>query len=178
MTILLTGGSKSGKSLLAQELCRTLAAGGPMYYWATMDPVDGEDEARIARHREERSGWGFTTVEQGRALTEALPQIDPNGTVLFDSATAALANEMFAGETPDNTAWQRLLQDLLTVSRSCAHFVCVCDELWRDGQPYDAATEVFCRGLALICRGLADAFDTVAEVTAGCTKVWKGELPR
>ena len=39
-----------------------------MIYWATMEPVDGEDRARIARHLDERAGWGFSTVECGRAL--------------------------------------------------------------------------------------------------------------
>ena len=60
MTYLLIGGSKSGKSHLAQQLCRSL--GGPLVYWATMEPVDGEDRARIARHLDERAGWGFSTV--------------------------------------------------------------------------------------------------------------------
>ena len=45
MNILLIGGSKSGKSLLAQEVTHRLAAGGPLYYWATMEPADGEDRA-------------------------------------------------------------------------------------------------------------------------------------
>ena len=49
MRILLLGGSKSGKSHLAQTLCRKLAEGGPMIYWATMEPVDGEDRDRIRR---------------------------------------------------------------------------------------------------------------------------------
>ena len=49
MKILLVGGSKSGKSGLAQRLCVRLAADAPMIYWATMEPVDGEDRARIAR---------------------------------------------------------------------------------------------------------------------------------
>ena len=66
MKILLVGGSKSGKSGLAQRLCVQLAAGAPMIYWATMEPVDGEDRARIARHLDERAGWGFSTVECGR----------------------------------------------------------------------------------------------------------------
>ena len=42
MRMLLTGGGKSGKSTAAQHLCRHLAAGGPMYYWATMTPRDSE----------------------------------------------------------------------------------------------------------------------------------------
>ena len=69
MTYLLIGGSKSGKSHLAQQLCRSL--GGPLVYWATMEPVDGEDRALIARHLDERAGWGFSTVECGWALERA-----------------------------------------------------------------------------------------------------------
>lgn len=69
MKILLVGGSKSGKSGLAQRLCVRLAAGAPMIYWATMEPVDGEDRARIARHLDERAGWG---LQHGRSAAGAL----------------------------------------------------------------------------------------------------------
>ena len=61
MRILLIGGSKSGKSTMGQRLTRTFAAGAPMYYWATMEPTDEEDLARIARHLKDREGWGFET---------------------------------------------------------------------------------------------------------------------
>ena len=49
MRILLIGGSKSGKSTTAQRLCRRLAEGGTMYYWATMTPRDNEDIQRRRR---------------------------------------------------------------------------------------------------------------------------------
>ena len=113
MKILLLGGSKSGKSGLAQRLCVRLAAGAPMIYWATMEPVDGEDRARIARHLDERAGWGFSTVECGRALERAaLPE---RACVLFDSVTALLANEMFSGAQPDAAAPERAAQELLAL---------------------------------------------------------------
>ena len=116
MRILILGGSKSGKSMLAQRLAKGLAAGNKLYYWATMEPTDSEDDARVARHRLERAGWGFETVEQGKNLPTALPLIDAAGTVLFDSITAALACEMFSADGVDQTAWERLCRDLLTVS--------------------------------------------------------------
>lgn len=173
MRILLLGGSKSGKSGLAQCLARNLAAGGPMYYWATMEPVDGEDRARIARHLEDRNGWGFQTVERGRDLPAALPALNPPASVLLDSVTALLANEMF-GKTLDQTAPDRAAEELLTVSRSVAHLVCVCDDIFRDSGRYDAWTECYRRGLAQICRRLAREFDAVCEVTMGLVKVHKG----
>ena len=172
MKILLVGGSKSGKSGLAQRLCVRLAAGAPMIYWATMEPVDGEDRARIARHLDERAGWGFSTVECGRALERAaLPE---RACVLFDSVTALLANEMFSGAQPDAAAPERAAQELLALSCRAAHLVCVCDDIFRDGAAYDEWTERYRSGLARVCRTLAAEFDTVCEVTAGLPHLCKG----
>lgn len=176
MKVLLLGGSKSGKSILAQSLCRRLAAGGLMYYWATMEPHDDEDLARIARHLADRAGWGFRTVECGRTLPAALPQVSPSGTVLFDSVTALLSNEMFGAEI-DAAAPARAAQELLQISRSVRHFVCVCDDIFRDAGHYDEWTERYRAGLAAICRTLAPEFDTVAEVAAGLPICHKGVLP-
>ena len=75
MNILLIGGSKSGKSHLAQELCRALS--GPMIYWATMEPTDEEDRERIRRHLLDRDGWGFETLEAARDLPAAFDRLPP-----------------------------------------------------------------------------------------------------
>ena len=177
MRILLLGGSKSGKSHLAQELCSTLCKGRPLYYWATMQPVDEEDRLRIRKHLEDRAGWGFETVERGKKLPEALTEIAPVGTVLFDSLTAYLANEMFGENGFDASAAARCIKELETVSASFENFVCVCDDLWRDGEIYDAWTESYRKGLAEICKSLAAEFDIVCEVVCGLPHLWKGALP-
>lgn len=175
MRILLAGGSKSGKSSLAQDIAIKLAAGGPACYWATMEPTDGEDEKRIERHIADRAGMGFTTLERGRdLLSGALPP--ENASVLFDSVTALLANEMF-GSGFDPGAPERTLEELLALSGKCAHFICVADEIFRDGAVYDDMTEDYRRGLAAILRGLAERFDAVAEVVCGVPKLYKGGLP-
>lgn len=176
MRILLIGGSKSGKSTTAQHLCRHLAAGAPMYYWATMTPRDAEDRRRILRHIADRDGWGFQTIEKSTHLTEALPQIAPEGAVLLDSVTAALSEAMF-GESFDEHAADTVAQELLAVSRHCGHFVCVCDDIWRGGEEYADWTEVYVRGLALVCRALAAEFDVVCHMAAGLPHVWKGVWP-
>ena len=72
MRALFIGGGKSGKSTAAQKLAAALADGGPLYYWATMTPHDGEDEERIQRHRDDRAGMGFTTVERSFSLPDGL----------------------------------------------------------------------------------------------------------
>lgn len=175
MRILLVGGSKSGKSSLAQDIVIKLAAGSPKFYWAAMEPVDQEDNERIERHIADRKGMCFKTLERGRALlTGELPPKDAS--VLFDSVTALLANEMF-GACFDPAAPERALRELLALSEKCAHFVCVADEVFRDGAVYDDLTEDYRRGLAAILRALAEDFDTVAEVSCGIPKFYKGGLP-
>ena len=93
--------------------------------------------------------------------------------MLFDSVTALLANEMFSGAQPDAAAPERAAQELLALSCRAAHLVCVCDDLWRDGQDYDPWTEEYRRQLAGICRKLAAEFDTVAEVICGLPQFYK-----
>ena len=177
MRILLIGGGKSGKSTMAQRLAAALSGDAPRYYWATMTPHDDEDLARIRRHVADRAGMDFITVERSFDLPAALPALDRHGTVLFDSVTACLACQMFFGPQPDAAAAARTARELLTVSRHPRHFVCVCDELWRDGVTYETWTETYRRGLADICRTLAAEFDAVAELSAGRVRMWKGELP-
>ena len=69
MTILVTGGSRSGKSSFALGLAEKQA--GPHTYIATAQAFDEEMKQRIAAHRRSRSaGWGL--VEEPLRASEAL----------------------------------------------------------------------------------------------------------
>ena len=176
MTYLLIGGSKSGKSHFAQQLCRSL--GGPLVYWATMEPVDGEDRARIENHLRDREGWGFETLEAARDLPAAFDRLPADATVLFDSATALLANEMFRPDgSVDLAAPSRVARELTALAGRLRHIVFVSDYIYSDALPYGELTEAYRRGLAHIDRTLAAACDTVAEVSFGGRIVYKGEIP-
>ena len=125
---------------------------------------------------------GFTAGLAGEKLRVACPEpllaaVPPESAVLFDSVTACLACQMFSGPSPDAAAPERTAEELLAVSRRVRHLVCVCDEIWRDGVTYETWTETYRRGLAAVCRALAAEFDAVAELSAGCVRMWKGELP-
>ena len=96
MTYFLSGGSKSGKSMLAQNIAKSLPA--PHYYLATLRPTDEEDRAIVRRHLQERDGWGFETIECESGILSALTLAPQNGTFLLDSVTALLANEMFRAD--------------------------------------------------------------------------------
>jgi adenosylcobinamide kinase/adenosylcobinamide-phosphate guanylyltransferase len=88
--IFITGGARSGKSRLAQELAERL--GEPLLYIATGEPKDAEMRERITRHRERR-GPAWQTIEEPLNLVKvAGDQGDRFGGMLVDCVTLWLSN--------------------------------------------------------------------------------------
>ena len=173
MTYFLSGGSKSGKSMLAQRISKSLP--GPHYYLATLRPTDDEDRAIVRRHLQERDGWGFTTVECESGILSALDLVPENGTFLLDSVTALLANEMFRPDgSVDDLAGKRLADDLARFAALAKNAVFVADFVFSDGRDYGALTERYREALGLVGVRLAAACDHAAELSASIPIWYKG----
>jgi len=85
-----------------------------------MKSVDAEDDKRIRKHRSDREGWGFTTVEQSVDIEKILVKCDSGGSFLLDSLTALLANEMFPSDENTNPGLlEAMLPYLETSSGLC-----------------------------------------------------------
>ena len=180
MNIFISGGNKNGKSGYAQDAAVKLAAGGKLYYVATMIPYDDEDRVRIDRHIENRAGMGFETIEAGRDIQKVFDTADESGTFLVDSTTALLLNEMVPNsysEKADSEAAKRSIAGLLEIADRAANAVFVSDYIYSDAARYDEFTEEYRSSLASIDRALAERCDTVIEVCAGNLIVHKGILP-
>jgi len=173
MSTFISGGCKNGKSFYAQRIAKE--AGSPLYYIATMIPHDSEDDARILRHRQERDGWGFETLECGSDILSCLDHADPNGSFLLDSVTALLSNEMFAPDGFHPEAVGKLANELCEFVRRAPNTVLVSDFIYSDAAFYDEWTEAYRRGLAQIDRALANACDRVIEVVNGQIICYKGD---
>jgi adenosyl cobinamide kinase/adenosyl cobinamide phosphate guanylyltransferase len=91
--IVLLGGARSGKSLLAQQL-----AGDKATLIATALAGDAEMTERIRRHRDERPA-AWTTVEEPIDLRGALADVGPDGTVVVDCLSLWTTNLLEAGWT-------------------------------------------------------------------------------
>lgn len=98
MIVLVLGGTRSGKSEIAERIARDLAApDGAVTYVATAALRDDDDfRDRIARHRDRRPP-GWITVE----VTDELPEVVATlaGVVLIDSLGAWVATSDFAPDT-------------------------------------------------------------------------------
>ena len=185
MKIFISGGCKNGKSHNAQRYAWCLAKErqpGFLYYIATMKAVDHEDDERILRHRREREGWGFTTIEQPFDIEKILEKCDHNGSFLLDSLTALLANEMFASNgTPNGAPEFRFnehaadkisgaLRRIITVK----NIVIVSDYIYSDAMLYDPLTEKYRKSLAEIDKAAAANCDVVLEAAYTNLIVHKG----
>ena len=180
MKIFISGGCKNGKSYYAQKLAklqqkRELHELHELYYVATMRPADGEDDERIARHKKEREGWGFATVEQPENICEVLRKCDLGGSFLIDSATALLANEMFRADGSINeNAAEKASRELLEVINAVGDIVVVSDYIYSDAVIYDELTEKYRDSLAYIDKNAAAACDIVLEIVNTNVIVFKG----
>ena len=108
VSILVTGGARSGKSKFAEEQVKRF--GQPAIYIATAEPFDEEMIDRIALHQARR-GPEWKTITAPLNLPQALYDTDGKGPCLVDCLTVWLSNLMHA-EQVTSTALNRLVMAL------------------------------------------------------------------
>ena len=178
MKVFISGGCKNGKSFFAQHLAKETCAmkkTGSLYYIATMKPADKEDDERIVRHRQEREGWGFITIEQQTDIEKILAKCEHDSVFLLDSLTALLANEMFLPDgTVNMNAAEKVASGLIEIVSQIDDIVIISDYIYGDGQIYDNLTEHYRKSLAQIDRVAAGQSDIVLEIAFSNVIVHKG----
>lgn len=173
--MLVIGGSGSGKSAYAEEMALSLAE-GDKYYLATMRIYDEEGRRKADRHRKQRSGKGFLTIEQPVSIHKAPEKRKmPGSTVLVECISNLAANEMFSGEKPEaeKTVVERVVQGIRAIKERAAHLVVVSNNVFEDGIAYDEETMKYIRAMGEINRRLAASANRVVEVVAGIPIVVK-----
>jgi adenosylcobinamide kinase/adenosylcobinamide-phosphate guanylyltransferase len=124
--ILIGGGARSGKSRFA--ITRAQALGERRLFVAAAERSDDEMRDRIARHRADRAAAGFDTLEEPRALPEALEADRTHDVLLVDCLTIWISNLLVGGATPDAVA-DRIGALLEVLARRRAHVVIVSNEV-------------------------------------------------
>lgn len=94
--ILITGGCRSGKSILAQQIAESLPEA--KVYLATAPVLDDEMAERIARHQAARGTSGWRTVEETLDIAGVLSGISSSATVLVDCMTLWINNLLYEAE--------------------------------------------------------------------------------
>lgn len=179
MLILVFGGSGSGKSRFAEGL----ASGGASmerWYIATMQN-DGSPETaeRIRRHREQRRGHGFHTLEWSCELQKKVPlwmneHTKPSSVLLEDLGNLA-ANEVFSSMDRNSLSrkeekelvYTLLVSPIRRLSEAGHHVVVVCDMMDEDSGIDTPEMKRFDRWMQTAQLELATGADGLVEVIAG-----------
>jgi adenosyl cobinamide kinase/adenosyl cobinamide phosphate guanylyltransferase len=149
------GGSRSGKSTFAERLVESLPA--PWAYVATGWAADDDMARRIEEHQARR-GPGYTTIEAGPRLVEALVDA-PAVPMLVDAlGTWVAAHEDFVVAIDPVVAALR---------RRSAPTVVVSDEVGLGVHPSTEVGRRFRDALGLVNQAVAEGADDVWLVVAG-----------
>lgn len=169
MMVLVIGASGSGKSQFAEDLAVRLK-GERRFYIAAMKP-EGEGAAeRIARHRAQRAGKGFETIERFTDLAGL--SLPAGSTVLLECMSNLAANEMFL---PDGGGIQAVYNGIDSLRSSAEELIIVTNSVFSDGIDYDESTMEYIRMLGQINIRLAAMADAVVELVYSIPVFLKGD---
>lgn len=159
-TILITGGARSGKSVIAET--KALSFGPRATYIATAEVRDGEMAARVAAHRARR-GPEWTDHPAPFDLPGALRATEGHGPRLIDCLTLWLTNLMLAGQD-----WQAAGRDLCAVlPRQTDPVVIVTNEVGAGIVPDNRLARDFRDAAGQINQQVAAVADEVILAVAG-----------
>ena len=114
---LVFGPNGSGKSLYAETLAAQTAA--PLVYIATMIPQTEDNFSRIEKHRRQREGKGFLTMEEPWDID--LLSISKEAVVLLEDASNLLANGIFQHRQTASVCFQKIQ----TLAKNCQKLIIV-----------------------------------------------------
>lgn len=182
MTVLIMGGSGSGKSAYAEKYLSTLLGeGGAKFYLAAMQVTDEEMQAKVERHRKLRSGKGFITIEQPTDIQAAVEKmktearafyanmLPANCGALLECISNLTANEMFSEEMPiscERTV-DKVVSGIELLKKEVEHLVIVTNNVFEDGIAYDKTTMEYIKAMGKINQKLAAMADRVIEIVVG-----------
>lgn len=173
--LLVTGGSGSGKSEYAEQ--RILESEQKKrFYIATMQVYGEEGRQRVEKHRKQRAGKGFETIEQTCNIGEALEHIRPYGgeaVALVECLSNLAANELFLEEDTWKcdekvlAVQKKIRGEILAWKETVGFLVVVTNEIFSDGMLYDASTRRYQQMLGELNQQLCACADEVVEVVYG-----------
>ena len=165
--VLVSGSNNSGKSVYAEQLIAKTA--GDRYYIATMRPCTEDNHHRIEKHRAQRQGLGFTTIECPYQVGNI--SISSDGVVLLEDVSNLLANAMFEkGDSSDS-----VFNDISALADRCKMLVAVTITGLED-QGYDEGTTAYINGLNAINRKLFEKASAVISMQEGTPVYEKGDI--
>ncbi len=162
MIQLVIGTKDSGKSALAEKL--SLETGDEVrFYLATMKVYDKAGRERIEKHRKQRAGKGFVTIEKPFGIKDCLKDMDNPGhaTVLLECMANLVGNEMY-----ENPEWslEGIVDEVEYLGSKVNNLIIVTNDYPKDDPVYDDETREYIKTLDLVNDKLVKMADKVFDV--------------
>jgi adenosylcobinamide kinase / adenosylcobinamide-phosphate guanylyltransferase len=176
--VLVTGGTRSGKSGFAQNLAESLA--GPRYFIATCPKVDPEMDGRIRRHQKARGDGEWLTIEEEVDLEGVFNKIHGSRVCLVDCLTLWVNNLHYREEMTEKILSEETMRNhcqkfIEQTKQYTGTTICVTNEVGMGIVPENASVRLY-RDLVGCCNQvIAKAADEVILVTCGIPLILKSQ---
>ena len=168
--LFITGGARSGKSDYA--LVRAQDLSGTHIFLATCPVIDQEMEERISRHKEERKGLNWRTIEEEIDLSGTICSLPPDIVCLIDCLTLWVNNLMYNAEqknvpfTEDDIS-KIVVEFIESVKKVQGTVICVSNEVGLGVVPDNPTARKYRDVVGRCNRLVAAAADEVVLVSCG-----------
>lgn len=170
MFVLITGGSKNGKSHIAENIITSYNL--PRFYIATMEPFGNEAFEAIKRHRQMRKGKGFETIEKYTDIESV--DIPDHSAVLLECLCNLCANEMFSNNISDPTA--KIIKGVDSILQKAELLVIVTNQVGDDGIKYPSETMEYIKNMGKLNHMLSEKANCLIEAVYGIPVMLKGKI--
>ncbi len=165
--ILVLGIPDSGKSGIAEDIVTKMALEDKKLYVATMIPFGEEGKKRVERHRAQRSGKGFYTIEEPLYVAEKVRAYECHEkcSCLLECVSNMVGNALSKEEF--KSAVDHVCREIAELDCCVRNLVVVSNSFKKDDQGYDEATRNYVRATDLVNERLMEMASTTYQYLEG-----------
>ena len=183
--VFITGGVRSGKSTLAEELAclQVKESGGDLHYIACGQPSDQEMKKRIKRHQLERQKhpYAWKVWECSVQIGMAACHFKKSDVIVLDCLTTLVNNELFySDQMMEENNWidnlkDRIINDLEEIRKHCGYLIIVSNEILNEPIKGNKMVKTYAKILGELHQSIVVNASHAILVEAGLPMMMKGD---
>lgn len=174
MKTVVIGGSGSGKSNFAENITlKNKLQHSKKLYVATMEHFSSEAKIRIEKHKLQRLGKGFKTIEVYSGMDKL--RLDTHyDFILLECISNLVSNYMFSKNSGNILNY--VTNSINKLKEHSDHLIVVSNDIFNDTLNYDNKTLEYIKTLGQVNCYLAKTFDNVIECQCNNAIIQKGAI--
>lgn len=173
--IFVIGRASSGKSRFAEDIAvrKSIEYDCQKIYIATMENETKASKQRIAKHRKQRDGKGFETIEEMYILNDHINETEGK-IVLLECVSNLCANVLYKRYEDSTVSDEQIREladavfsDIEGLYKHAKELIVVSADVFSEGKLFDGFTDNYLKLLALVNKKIAEKSESFIEVCAG-----------